>query len=197
MPLLGLALATAAAIIIPARRSTRLRRCLLAGAAGFAGMLAETIAILHYQVKSGVLFQDIGLLLMSFMAGLSLGAFACDRISSRSGRGLERGWGVIFLAGLALMGGALAFVTQTGYSADIWGSGILLGCTGVLVSGLFSYSAKSKAGEEQTAVPLYSADLIGGVFGCLAASLVLIPGAGMTAASLMVIPAAILSAFLL
>jgi succinate-acetate transporter protein len=38
-----------------------LRRAMLVAAAGFMGMVLETILILYYQVKHGVLYQDIGL----------------------------------------------------------------------------------------------------------------------------------------
>ena len=54
-----------------------IRRTILTGIAGFAGMVLETILILHYQTKNGILFQDIGILLTGFMAGLAAGAFAC------------------------------------------------------------------------------------------------------------------------
>ncbi len=60
-------------LFLLSRFRPKLRRVLLVAAAGFMGMVLETILILYYQVKHGVLYQDIGLLLMSFMAGLAAG----------------------------------------------------------------------------------------------------------------------------
>ena len=46
---------------------------------GFAGMVLESVLILNYQTASGALFQDLGVLLTMFMAGLATGALAVDR----------------------------------------------------------------------------------------------------------------------
>lgn len=43
------------------------------------GMVLETLLILNYQSKNGVLFQNIGILLMMFMIGLTLGAFVVNK----------------------------------------------------------------------------------------------------------------------
>ncbi len=69
-----------------------LKRVLLVALAGFIGMLLETMLMLHYQVKSGVLFQNIGILLMVFMAGLSIGSVAVMRLAGngREASGKQR-----------------------------------------------------------------------------------------------------------
>jgi spermidine synthase len=69
--------------LLLARRRQIWRRSLLVALAALAGMILETVVLLHYQVRSGVLFQDLGLLLTAFMAGLWLGAAILDRLSAR------------------------------------------------------------------------------------------------------------------
>ena len=48
-------------------------------------MILETVILLYFQTKSGILYQDLGILLTGFMAGLSFGAFAVEKIQSRPG----------------------------------------------------------------------------------------------------------------
>ena len=64
---------------------------------------------------------------------------------------------------------------------------LLLVC-GFLVAAVFAYASLDRA-PDQTAVvsPLYSADLVGGSAGSLAAGLVLIPLLGLPASALLII----------
>jgi Kef-type K+ transport system membrane component KefB len=59
-------------IFFIARKFTGMRRFVFVLLAGFIGMTLEIILILLYQNKNGILFRDIGILLMMFMVGLSL-----------------------------------------------------------------------------------------------------------------------------
>ena len=81
----AIALTTLAALLAGAatRRRPLAGRVLLVGFGAFGGMLVETVLLLHYQSHRGVLYQDVGALLTSFMAGLAAGAFALDRAASR------------------------------------------------------------------------------------------------------------------
>ena len=45
-----------------------------AGFAGFGGMVLESAMMLHYQTQSGALYQNMGILFMAFMLGMSAGA---------------------------------------------------------------------------------------------------------------------------
>ncbi|MDZ4165100.1 MAG: hypothetical protein U1C55_08225, partial [Smithellaceae bacterium] len=63
-----------ALLFLISRRRLLWRSVFLVAVAGFLGMVQESILLLHYQLKHGVLFQDIGILLTLFMAGLALGA---------------------------------------------------------------------------------------------------------------------------
>ncbi|MFB3852762.1 MAG: hypothetical protein ACE148_02930 [Vicinamibacterales bacterium] len=76
---LGLLFAAGAAALAFLGRSARTRWTFFAAIAGFSGMTVETVLLLDYQLKSGVVFQDIGLLLAALMAGLAIGAWMVDR----------------------------------------------------------------------------------------------------------------------
>jgi len=174
-----------------ARRRASLHRAFLSGTAGFLGMLVETLLMLQYQVKSGVLFQNIGILLMSFMAGLALGGLAADRIAWRR-QGISWSWGAGLLAAFIALG------TYAGRATGLWTTSGLLLLAGVLVAGIFSYAAFRGLPDQRLAVsPLYSADLIGGCLGSLAATLVLIPFAGIKATGIVITVLAVMSGLLL
>ena len=51
------------------RKFAGVKRFILVFAAGFIGMTLEIILILLYQNKNGILYRDIGMLLMMFMVG--------------------------------------------------------------------------------------------------------------------------------
>ena len=157
-------------------------------------MLVETLLILQYQVKSGVLFQNIGILLMSFMAGLALGGFCADKVAVRR-QGMAWSWGAGLLAGFVALG---AYAGRLGMAAGLWATGSLLLMTGVLVAGIFSYAGFQEVRDQRLVVaPLYSADLIGGCLGSLVATLVLIPLAGMRATGVLIAALAVISGLLL
>ncbi|MGD8413304.1 MAG: hypothetical protein PVF33_03690, partial [Candidatus Latescibacterota bacterium] len=75
--------ALALTLTLALRRSAGGRRVALVAVAGFAGMVLETVVMLHYQATSGVLFQNLGILLMAFMAGLGFGALDVPRVIRR------------------------------------------------------------------------------------------------------------------
>lgn len=161
-------------------------RFLLVAVAGFLGMVAETVLILHYQVKFGVLYRDIGLLLMSFMAGLAVGALAVKRLLTRPFplRKHPRRYGFGLLAGFGLLCAYLAWTTAT-RAAGLAETATLLFAAGFLVAGIFAYAGLHDVADQQKVIaPLYTADLIGGCAGSLLASLVLIPLAGMDVTSI-------------
>ena len=151
-------------------------------------MVFETLLILHYQVKSGVLFQNIGILLMLFMLGLAVGAFAADRVANVYpnqdmtnrkwyGRSLLLGFGILNLVFMGLL--------RLSYNSDIYVIGVFLFLTGFFVSGVFAYASLLSVTDRITVVsPLYAADLIGGCVGSLLGSLAIIPFLGMDQAAL-------------
>jgi spermidine synthase len=169
-------------IFLLSRFRSVLRRAMLVAAAGFLGMVMETILILYYQVKHGVLYQDIGLLLMSFMAGLALGAMIINRVMVRQANNqkLSRWWGIILLAGFCFLCVFTGKILTMGISAGLIEISFLLAATGFLVAGIFAYASLYEIVDQKSVIsPLYAADLIGGCLGSLLGSLILIPLAGM------------------
>jgi spermidine synthase len=201
----GVAAALALAALL-ARRGERARRALLAAAAGFAGMALEAALLLGYQVRAGVLWQDLGLLLTAFMAGLALGAMALDRILARA----PRPQALAALAGALLA--ALAAAVALSPPASLIASAAALLAAGFLVAGLFACAVAPRApagkgapadagaligpiyaadlvggcaGAGALVGPIYAADLVGGCVGALAAALLAIPFAGLPATALL------------
>jgi spermidine synthase len=164
------------------RKSGRIRQALLSFSAGLLGMILETLLILQYQVKSGVLYQDIGLLLTAFMAGMAVGAPAMVRAAGPgSGGGRPRAaLGRLVAAGFGLLGLVIFFGVRAGALGGMGSVGLLLFASGFLVSALFAFAGLHSAAERQGAVPrLLASDLLGGCAGSVAASLVAIPFLGM------------------
>jgi spermidine synthase len=158
------------------------RRVLLVAVAGFIGMVLETILILHYQAKHGVLYQDIGILLMSFMAGLALGSMIINKRMVRlmNQRKPARWYGIGLLVGFILLGLIIAAAITLGALSGLAQTSLLLAAAGFLVAGIFAYVSLYKIQDQKSVISsLYSADLIGGCAGSLLAGLILIPVAGL------------------
>jgi spermidine synthase len=159
-----------------------IRRIILVAAAGFTGMVLETILILYYQVKHGVLYQDIGLLMMSFMAGLAAGAMAIHKkMSGTFGHPPSTRWyGVGLLIGLCFLCALMGIILTMDIPVGLASISLLLGASGFAVGGIFAYASIHEVEDQKKIIsPLYAADLIGGCIGCLLGSLIFIPLAGM------------------
>jgi spermidine synthase len=160
------------------RRFVGVRRFALVFIAGFIGMILEIILILLYQNKNGVLFRDIGLLLMAFMAGLSLGSFIVDKLFMIVKNQIRS---EIWLGRLLLIGFSfLVFIVYLSIKHDLMSDlsiiSIALLVNGIFVSGIFAFASLYQITNQQIVVrKLYTADLIGGCLGSLLASLILIP----------------------
>jgi spermidine synthase len=161
------------------------RRVILAGVAGFLGMIFESVLILYYQVKVGVLYQDIGILLTSFMAGLAIGAPVTEKGLTRKGQ-LQRKiryWGFCLLSGFSLLAGTVALMMQIGYEIELKETVLLLAASGFVVAGVFVCAGRSGPRNQEAAVaPVYGADLWGGCLGALLAGVIMVPLWGLPAA---------------
>jgi spermidine synthase len=187
-------LAFGLAALLLMRTPWSIRRTALAGFAGLAGMVLESILLLYYQTKNGILYQDIGILLTGFMAGLSAGAFAATRMKHR----LSRRLGISAMLAFAALSAAIGLEIRFGGGASLLTIFCLLALTGCFVAGTFAYASLVFAGDQGNVVaPLYAADLIGGCVGSLIASLVLAPLAGLMWTAFLLIPIALLSVLLL
>jgi spermidine synthase len=173
-------------IFLLCRVRPSLRRAMLVASAGFIGMVMETILILYYQVKYGVLYQDIGLLLMSFMAGLALGAMIINQRMNRpviNGK-LSRWYGISMLMGFCFLCALTGIIINVNTSVGLVKISFLLAATGFLVAAIFAYTSLHEIEDQKKVVSsLYSADLIGGCLGSVLGSLILIPLAGMDVSS--------------
>lgn len=164
------------------RRRARCRRIVVAALAGLIGMVLETALILHYQVKSGVLFQNLGILLMVFMAGLAAGAAAVPYFARNGGFNSlqkEKLWGMGLFGAFAVLNVTFIGLLRTD-TAGLPTVSLLLFAGGALVSGLFAYATFLGAGSQRALVsPLYAADLVGGCVGSVLGSVLMVPFLGM------------------
>ncbi len=184
------------AIIFIFRLKQVSRRALLVGMAGLIGMVAETVLILHYQTKCGVLYQDIGLLLTAFMAGLTIGAYTAGqlmtRVSEREGLSPKHHYrrgkrvGIYLIAGFCLLNIVIGLTFYSNAVSNLASIALLLILTGIFVAGIFAYVSLDRVSDQSRVVaPLYAADLIGGCIGSLAGVLFLIPILGLTFTSML------------
>jgi len=183
------------------RRRLKIRRAVLVAVAGFVGMVLESGIILHYQVTSGVLFLNVGVLLMAVMAGLALGAILILQTAAAKpgkARSIGRGVGYGLLGGFAFVSAGFAGLASLGFAASLLVSSLLLFVTGLLVSGLFAYASLWRVDEQRAVVsPLYAADLLGGFAGALLGSLLLIPFVGLPETALMMLALAVAALLLI
>jgi hypothetical protein len=172
---------------------TRLRRgvrtTLLAGVAGFSGMVLETVLLLAYQARSGALYERLGILLTAFMAGLSVGAWSLGRLLSgpRRERRVRMATAGL-LAASAAFGALTVALLATGAAMGLVLTGTMLFGVGVTVAGVFACAAAATA-DAGSAAPgrLYGADLAGGALGSLIAGLALVPMAGLAPTTWLVV----------
>ena len=188
MPLAVSSLLAVAGSLLLVRSYPAGRRIALAAVAGFAGMILQNVLLLYYQVKNGALYQDIGLLMASFMAGLALGALLMRRRRPPAGK-LRRG---AVPAGFFTLAVLIHFVLfrQSGLGLPIMAG--LLALSGFFSGALFAQAAQvgpdRRGGHSDPddperrrtlTAPLYAADLLGGAAGAVFGGLILIPAAGL------------------
>jgi len=141
----------------------------------------EIVLLLGFQILTGSLYHNIGLIVTMFMLGLSVGSFAMNRMLGRCGTrtlaGLE--FALAALAGLTpamltlLAGLADPDVMRICSMTAVPAAAMLLGA---LASMEFPLAGKASfAGLEPTASRLYAADLLGAAIGALLVSTLLIP----------------------
>jgi spermidine synthase len=156
------------------RRNRRVAAGLLA--AGFIGMVLETLLLLRYQMSNGIVYQRVGWLLTCFMAGMAAGAYAggvtvLGRL--RAGRGIPL---LMVIASLA----AWVSVARIPAASGLFGTSVLLAAVGAAVGATFTAGARLwEGGARGAASALYAADVAGGAVGAVAATLFLVPAAGL------------------
>ena len=169
------------ALLLWARRAPRAGRLALVAAAAFAGMLVETIVLLHYQLKWGVIYERLGLLLTAFMGGLALGTWAAARAAGRPGqRGRARTVGALAAVTLAVAAAASAVTVAWSLGTGLAAAAALLATAGGSVGAVFAAATRAAPADERCAIgPFYAADLAGGCAGALVGGLLLVPAVGL------------------
>lgn len=166
-----------------ARRAARWRGMMLVAVAGFSGMVLEGAVLLGYQTQGGILFQDMGLLLCAFMAGLSAGAWVLG-YGRRKGIIPGTGTGLALLLGTALLAALAASILGSGGVRDLPVSLCLLALSGAFVGALFAYASSCTEGAG-AAGSLYAADVLGGALGAVLGGLVILPFLGLPEGALL------------
>ncbi len=175
-------LSAVAVMLAVVKRLAAARKFLVVAIAGAAGMISETVVLLNYQGASGALYQDIGILLTTFMAGLTAGAAATDALMrKRHARGRKSSWfGAPLLAGTGLMNVFMLYGIKSGMLGGLVPASLALAVVGAFVSAIFAVASfHSVDARGRVMTWLYSADLVGGAFGSVAAILFLIPVLGL------------------
>jgi predicted membrane-bound spermidine synthase len=178
-------------LILAGRKWKSFRRSFLVFVAGFQGMVLEIILLLNYQMHNGILFQNIGLLIMGFMLGLTSGSWIMNRI-------IKKYIGFLLITSSIIIYLLLGFFISSGDISTFLNSFIALVISGFLTSGIFAFASRFNVEDQKKIIsPLYSSDLLGGVAGSLLANLIFIPvlGFGITA-QFMAFPSLLLVFFL-
>ncbi|MBI5396705.1 MAG: fused MFS/spermidine synthase [Verrucomicrobia bacterium] len=150
-------------------------------ASGFAGSALEVVLLLGFQAMCGSLYQQIGVIVTMFMAGLAAGAWLANRRSGASSRGLAllafviASFAALLPLALTTLGGASVTATQAVVA-------LLTFALAALVGMEFPLASRAQfEGAAATASRLYTADFVGAFLGALLPSVVLIPLIGVTA----------------
>ena len=124
---------------------------------------------------------------------------AIDRLATRDTRTgkLLRRAGIAFLLALAGLNLLTAWLFGQGVLRGLAPAALLLIACGFLVAAVFAYAALEQRPDQRRIIsPLYSADLLGGCLGSLAASLFLIPLAGLSVSTALMGAVALLALIL-
>ncbi len=165
------------------RARIQIRAIALAMAAGFIAMVFESIVFLTYQAYCGILYQNIGVLLMCFMLGMVVGAGISHRLLT--GSAALRGYFSFCKYGVCLLfAGFVMLIAWSGLPSGLFGH--IVGFSGMFFCGSFVSVVFSAATEihqmlsNGTGMRLYAADLIGGCMGSFLATVFFIPFWGMS-----------------
>ncbi len=166
-------------LFIAGRKYFQFRRIVLVFSVGFTGMILENILLILYQVKNGILYRDIGLLITMFMLGLSIGAIIIHRLFNSGKPKIFKLAGILLVISYTAMGFIIYHLIQINLLNNLLMISVFLLFNGFFVSGIFAFASLYKVSNQIKQVkPLYSFDLIGGSIGSIAASFIFIPALG-------------------
>jgi spermidine synthase len=157
-------------------------------AVGFIGMVLETVLLLRYQIRSGIIYQQIGWLITCFMVGVTAGGWYAPR-GPRRGAGHADTRDERRTIPLAMLAASLAAWVATAWvpaTAGLVGTSALTALAGMSVGVSFGAAARLWQGDARSAASaLYAADVAGGAAGAVAATLFLVPAAGLNWSALL------------
>lgn len=177
-----------------------LGRILLVFIAGFIGMVFETMLILIYQSRSGILYQNIGILLTAFMLGLSIGTYLLDRLykSNIKSQYIFKSAGFLIIILLGVVNFFLNDLINTGMFTGLAGTSFLLLISAIFVAGIFAHASLFRSPDQlNTIAPVYSADVLGGSLGSLLSTFILIPFLGIIPTGIVLAVLALISLLLI
>jgi len=163
---------------------------------GFVTMGSESLIILIYQIFFGYVYEQIGLLVTTFLLGLLPGAMLGEYLRRQK---QENGYWLLILDAALICCLIIFLLTLTFYPFLL--QSVVLFSFGFLISILcgcqFPLALSLGGDDNPAAVRTFSADLIGAAYGTLVTSLVLIPFFGIIRATLALILIKICSFLLL
>jgi spermidine synthase len=184
------------AAVVRARGSALVTIPFAIGTTGFAGMTFDLVVIFAFQTLYGYVYQQIGLLITAFMAGLSLGGWwmarrvrlhtaGDDQLPALRAVLLKLEVAVVLYLAAFPLALALLHAQAPGPAGSAWvrvallalnaGAGLLVGLEFPLANAAV---LPATSGIGKTAGVLYAADLVGACLGALAVSVALLPALG-------------------
>ncbi len=167
---------------------------LVVATSGFSGMVCDLMVVFVFQIIYGYVYQYIGLIIASFMAGLALGSWVTTHRPSgvRNPRRALVFSEIALVAFWAALPSLFAALTLGRTAAVVTWTLLLLNVVGGLLVGLqFPLSTQlylaARGAVSHTAGVLYAADLTGAFFGAIAVGIVLLPTLGATGTCLFVV----------
>lgn len=168
-------------------RSAAVPVCFVTLTTGFAVLVLELLLIFIYQVWSGYVFHEIGMLITMLMTGMALGALSAGKFLDRFGTALRALMAAeAILAAVCLVVPAIFLATGM-YLNPGRLSARLMSLTLLFIAGFFAgmeypvaVEAYRNVRPQRTAVgPVYGLDLLGGFAGGVAGGFFLFPVMGL------------------
>ena len=167
---------------------------------GFAAMIFDLLILFSFQATYGYLYQQVGLLIATFMVGVMIASSLMNRWIEARERGprffaLTELWVILFSLGLPAALSLSSFLSQREMMPILpYGSFFLLSFLGGTTIGFqFPLAAQihlrlssSPISLERTGAILYAADLLGGFLGGLLGGVLLFPLLGLHRTCLLV-----------
>ncbi len=152
-------------------------------AAGLFGASAQVLLLLAFQLRSGRLIPNLGLLTAAFMLGCALGAGRRATERSRRGAAFAAALGILALALLSL---AFA-LPEPPLAPLVWLAlfALLSAACGAVVGAAYTIGLAAAAGQPQAAGLLFAADALGAALGAVLLGGLLLPLLGVHAVALL------------